>query len=248
MTKRIDPDEAEALDEEVWDEDAAGPVRPRLINQEWLWEFNHVIGELNARDDIEVHTYEHYDPVSLFTLEQVETSVGIVVPDQIRSFYRTTNGLDLRWSWRDGDDWKPGGQVRMHPFGKVFGNWIDTIWGKAKSDAADVIDFTWELRGVEHQDSWGHEWMTVLHMPESIPFTQLYFHDPLDQTLMIDMDFVDYCDGLLDTLGVYGWQFLATEVDFDEQPSIREMAASARHTLERAFPEVDISHLRTLED
>jgi hypothetical protein len=252
MTKRIDPEQADEIGEDVWDDsDETSPTEgSRNLTTEWLWEMNSVVNTMHARDDIEVHVYEHYAPVSLFTLEQVESSMGIVVPDPVRSFYRVTDGLELRWSWRDGDRLIPGGEIHMHPFGTVFGNWLDTIWGKAATDAADVIDFTWELRGVEQQASWQNEadWMTVLHMPEGMPFYQLYFHDPMSRTLLLEMDFMDYCDALIDTRGTYGWQFLATEVDFDEQPEIRAAAADARATLERVFPNVDISHLRTLED
>jgi hypothetical protein len=249
MTKRIDPDEAHSVDEEVWEEEEA-PTSARLITNEWLWEMNDAVDAMYARDEIEVHVYDHYAPVSLFTLEHVESSMGIVIPDQLRSFYRVTDGMELRWSWRDGDELKPGGQIHMHPFGTVFGNWIDKIWGKAASDETDLIDFTWELRGVEQQAGWTDEsdWMTVLHMPEGLPFYQLYFHDAMTQTLLLDLDFVDYCNALIDTRGAYGWQFLATEVDFDEQPEVRELAATALSTIGEVFPTVDISHLRTLED
>lgn len=246
MTKFVDAEESGEVGEDVW-EDGPKP-RARLVTIDWLWEMNEVVNSMYARDDIDVHSYKTFDPVSLFVLEQVESSMGIVIPDQVRSFYEVTDGVELRWSWKDGDELRPGGEVRMHSFGTVFGSWLDTIWGNTVSDSDDTIDFTWELRGVEQQASWGADWMTVLHMPENLPISQLYFHDPASQTLLLDLDFLDYCEALIDTRGVYGWQFLATEADFEERPEIGAHASAALEVLGEVFPEVDLSRFRTMED
>lgn len=244
-------EDAEVTDEgddlEDLEEEESVP-RARRVTQDWLWEMNAVVHAMYARDDIDVRFYNTYDPVSLFVLEQAETSMGMVIPDAIRSFYEVTDGMELQWSWRDGEEWRPGGEVHMHSFGKVFGSWLDSLWGHSDSDSSDVIDFTWELRGVEQQASWEADWTTVLHMPEDLPTYQLYIHDPRAQTVMLDLDFLDYCEAIIDTRGVYGWQFLATEADFEEMPEIGAHAANALEIMGKVFPDVDISRFRNLED
>ena len=66
--------------------------------------------------------------------------MGIVVPDQIRSFYRVTDGMELRWSWRDGDEWV--GRLTIEPGTHHFGFLADGEWFLPE-DTPDTVPDEW---------------------------------------------------------------------------------------------------------
>ena len=221
--------------------------RPRRIESDYLFELRDIVEDMLQRDGLEVQRFELHEPTPDILVELMEGGLGTMIPEIILGFFqRVSDGIELEWSYESEGVQEPGGAIRIVSFGRLFGSWLDELWGLAAEDAsAAEVDFTWELRCLEKVELDGKEMMTVLHVAEKEPSYDLYFHDPYGGTHSMNLDVVDYFECLLETRGFHGWQYLVSDVDFDEHPEAAEVARRFHEMMPELFPDTFFDRYRS---
>lgn len=223
-----------------------GSKRPRRLTLEYLFDLRELVDEMQAKPAIEVRRFDIHEPTPDVVVELMEAGLGSYVPELVLSFFKSvSDGLELEWTFKEGGESKPGGHINVLNFGRVFGSWLDELWG-VTADGADgaEVDFSWELRALEAVQVGDRKMMTVMHVAEEQPTYDLYFHDPRGATHRLDLDFLDYFECLLDTRGFYGWQFMVSDVDFDEVPYAAERAREFHRVMPELFPGENFTRYR----
>lgn len=223
--------------------------RPRKLNVNDLIDIKAVIREIDESNSLRLIKSEFFQPASDVVVTTIESGIGIAVPDNVLSFYQViSDGLEFEWNYKESDGTEQaGGGFHLYNFGRVFGTWVDEIWGVVPDGASETEhDFSWELRPVEAPHKGGSHY-TVLHVPDFAPGYGLYYHDPNHSSYRLDLDFASYFDCLLETRGFYGWQFLVSDVDFDQNPVAKQRARAFHEVMPRLFPDTDFSRYRTAE-
>lgn len=202
------------------------------------------VDELMDHPDFHLHKFDTFQPTSDVMVSMVESAAGIAVPSHILSFFREiSDGLDLSWSLIQADTTE-GGSIAMYNFARVFGTWVDEVWGVVPDHGTPKdTDFSWELRPVEAPFPGGTHF-TVMHVPEFAPTYNLYYHDPRGTSHRLSIDFLEYFSCLMETRGFHGWQFLVSDVDFDTHRVARERAEAFHRVMPQMFPETDFSRYR----
>lgn len=216
-----------------------GSKRPRRMTLEYLFDLREMVEEMRKKSKIKVHRFDIHDPTPDVVVELMEAGLGSYVPELVLSFFKSvSDGLELKWDYEEDDELKPGGHINVLNFGRVFGSWLDELWGVSAEDASEKdVNFTWELRALEALEVGDRKVMTVLHVAEDEPTYELYFHDPYGASHQLDLDFVDYFECLLDTRGFYGWQYMVSDVDFDQVPHAAERAREFHRVMPGLFPD-----------
>jgi len=128
-----------------------GAKRPRRLTLEYLFDLRELVDDMRARTGIDVKRFEIHDPTPDVVVELMEAGLGSYVPELVLSFYKSvSDGLELVWEFEDDGESKPGGHINVLNFGRVFGSWLDELWGVTAEDADEAeVDFSWELRALE---------------------------------------------------------------------------------------------------
>lgn len=203
------------------------------ITFSWLADLYKLVEQFDHHDEIHIDRFETFPSVGEFVRETLGDGLPFEIPDQIMSFYNVIDGFELKWSHMG----EPAGHIRMCGFGEVFGSWIDKLWGvvpDSQKDDEDEVDFSWEIRGID--DGGDHDFLTVMHTPENLPSFSLYFRNPIGATYRLDVDFPKYLELLLITRGVTGWQYLVSDVDYNEDAEALEHALKATAQIQKLFP------------
>lgn len=224
--------------------------RPRRIDSDYLFDLRDVVEDIRERDALQVERFEIHEPTPDVLVELMEGGLGTMIPEIILSFFqRVSDGLELEWTYFEDGDTRPGGAIQIMSFGRIFGSWLDELWGLAADDASAAdVDFTWELRGLEKVELNGKSMMTVIHIAEEDPTYELYFHDPYGSTHRLDLDVVDYFECLLETRGFFGWQYLVSDVDFDAHPQAAELGRRFHSVMPDLFPDTLYSRYRNPDE
>ncbi len=247
----IDEDDVATGEFEAVELDDDGvPVIPR-VTDDWFWQLEKHVRELEARTSFEVASSESHRPPPEILKEHLASASGLKqIPETIVSLYDITDGYDLSWRRKNEDDeWVPGGEIHLFGFAEVFGKWVGSLWGEAPEGAEqEALDFSWELRGFDGADP-DDERMVVFHVPEVLPRYHLYWHAPRGATYRLRVDFLAYLQCLLETRGLCGWQYMVCELDDLEGDDealarVRECTSLMR----KLFPDVDLSNYTTLDD
>ena len=218
--------------------EAPTPVPVRCFRPDLLFRIKEIVEELRLRDGVEVVDFELFDPVSRIVADTIESGMGRVVPTAIRSFYDQSDGLRLRWTFRedDGGGVEDGGEIDLFGFGEVFGSWLDRLWG-VTGDGGE--DFSWELRGIDGGPAGpASGFMTVLQMADSGPQHTLFWHEPGGESFPLSCDFFDYVHFALQTRGIHGWPLALVEPALVEaSPRAQAALARFREVAGRVFPD-----------
>ena len=210
----------------------------QLLNWDLLFDFRAMVAELEETEGIvDVHWRMH-DPIPNFTIETIEHGLGVTVPHRVRSFYEVSDGLEFSWNYVIDGEKHAGGGAHLFDFATVFDNWLDSLWlGEVGQDAEDE-DFLWSLRGFDQHSHPDFSDMIVLCVEEEYPTYDLFLHD-LDQrsSELLELSFREYFDFLLETRGVYGWQFLLSEHASADDPRAEHFFEVVEHF----FPDVDLT-------
>lgn len=235
----VDEDDIPTGEFEVEDEAAS------RLDLEDLLQLRDTVDALVAHQDFHLLKYDTFQPTSDVVISMMETGIGIAIPTPVLSFFREiSDGLDVVWTYfREGHE-PSHGNVQLYNFGRVFGTWVDEVWGVVPEggDQRD-LDFSWELRPIEAPHPGGTHY-TVMHVPDFAPTYNLYYHDPKGSSHRLSVDFVGYFRCLLETRGFYGWQFLVSDVDFETHPVARERAEAFHRLMPKMFPDTDFSRYR----
>lgn len=203
-------------------------------------DFQDVIDEMFMNEQINLVRHAIHKPAPDVLVSILEDSSGATVPDHMLSFYADlTDGLDLDWFLEDEDD--VGGSIEIYGLARVFGTWLDEIWG-----VGDDTDFSWELRGIEAAHE-GQNYQTMVHIAEFAPTYDLYFREPAGQSHRIEVDFVEYLSLALESRGFWGWQFLVSDVDFEQHALAREVSERFHKWMPELFEDVDLSRFKKHE-
>ena len=156
------------------------PKSIRRLSPEYIYDLRDLVDDLFAHEDTELVTFETYRPASEMEINTAEDAMGIAVPAQVLSFFsQISNGFELEWEIVESGEKSPGGAINVYNFGKVFGSWLDDIWGVTHPEADEkALDFSWELRGLERGSKNDSPFITSLHVGEREPTYDLYFHNP----------------------------------------------------------------------
>lgn len=121
----------------------------------WLSRFRTMVDALRADTRVEVLRFDTYTPVDEGRLSQWERDLGHPLSEELKIFYRQTNGLALVWRargglpvsdddlarWRPRDYGQPEGHVKLLP--------IDLLFEKSLPHAFEDAERTITFRGVE---------------------------------------------------------------------------------------------------
>ncbi|MEZ4459308.1 MAG: hypothetical protein R3E66_06195 [bacterium] len=240
----IDEDDIPTGEFEV-DEDGV-LQRPRRLKFNDLVQLKKLFEAFEKDDAFLLLRSEMYQPASDVVVSTIESGIGVAVPDHILSFYQAiSDGVEFDWTFVEDGEEKAAGGFHLYNFGKVFGTWVDEVWGVVSPDATErERDFSWELRPIEAPYRGGQHY-TVMHVPEFAPGYGLYYHNPNGTSHRLDLDFAAYFDCLLETRGFHGWQFLVSDVDFAKDDYARQRAEAFHTMMPRLFPTTDFSGYRT---
>lgn len=206
-------------------------------------EFFALIEELLANEHTRILDYETHKPAPDIVVTTIEAGIGLTVPEAILTFYqRVSDGFDLSWSYEEDGVEVPGGQIALLNFARVFGTWLDELWGVFDEPARE--DFSWEIRGLERPHPSIPEFQTVLHFPPNEHSFSLHYYAPHGPSIPLNVDFMDYIDLLRLSRGFHGWQFLVSDVDFEAVPLAAEIAERFHRVMPRIFPDDDFSAFR----
>ncbi len=213
------------------------------LGLEDLLSFQAIADELLERDRTRLLDFEIHKPAPEILISTIEAGLGATIPDSILSFYkRVSDGLDLRWSYEEDGQEVPGGQIGMLNFARVFGSWLDELWGVFTE--VEREDFSWEVRGLEKPSPYTGRFQTVLHFDERTRQYGLYYYDPHGVALKLNCDYLEYIDLLRVSRGFYGWQFLISDVDLEAHGLARNVADKFHQTMPVLFPGDDFGGFR----
>lgn len=203
-------------------------------------DFQDVVDDLFVNEQVTLVSHAVHKPASDVMVSILEDSSGAIIPDHMLSFYAAlSDGLDLDWNV-DGED-DIGGTIELHGLARVFGTWLDEIWG-----VGEDTDFSWELRGIEAARE-GQNYQTMIHMAEFAPTYDLYFREPDGQTHRIEVGFVEYLSLALESRGFWGWQFLVSDVDFEQHARAKDVSQRFHKWMPEIFEDVDLSRFKKHE-
>lgn len=229
-------------------DDEGNPIVP-VVSHEWYWNLEKVVRELEASKKFRVDRAESHRPAPVVVKEHLQSAGGLTVPTTIASLYEIIDGYDLEWSYKSGEDWVKGGQIRLFGFGEVFGSWLGKLWDEVPEGASpEDVDFTWELRGFDGADT-DRECLTVFHVPEVLPRYNLYWHCPHKKTYRLRVDFLEYLECLTETRGLCGWQYMVCDdADLEGDDEALERVRQCTSLMRELFPEVDLSRYTTSDN
>lgn len=221
-----------------------GEENPRQrLGLEDLLSFQAIADELVEQERTRLLDFEVHKPAPEILISTIEAGLGVTIPDSILSFYKkVSDGLDLRWSYEEDGQEIPGGQIGMLNFARVFGSWLDELWGVFA--LPDREDFSWEVRGLEKTSLHTGTYRTVLHYDEGSRHYQMYYYEPMGAALRLHCDYMQYIDLLRASRGFYGWQFLISDVDFEANPVANHVAIKFHEIMPALFPNTDFSPFR----
>ena len=110
--------------------DADGnPVVP-LVTEDWMWEIQGAVDYMRKRSKFRVDQEDFFRPVPDIVKGMVESAAGMTAAPTIASLFDVTDGYELRWSRKEGDEFVPVGSIHLYGFAEVFGNWLHKLWGE----------------------------------------------------------------------------------------------------------------------
>lgn len=206
-------------------------------------EFHALVEELLQHEDTRIIDFETYKPAPDVIVSTIEAGIGLTVPEAILSFFQSiSDGFDLEWSYLEEGEERPGGQIGIYNFARVFGTWLDELWGVFEDQSRE--DFTWEIRGLEKPVAHLNELQTVLHHNANTREFSLYYYAARGPNFRLKVDFLEYIELLKLSRGFFGWQLLISDADFDDFPVAAEVAERFHRVMPRLFPKDDFSRFR----
>ena len=146
-------------------------------------------------------------------LQAAEAQIGQKIPQSIQKFYRTTNGLSIKWRYRDPE--QPHrlitGRSNFPNLDKLFNKKIytwqendlkeDVLW---TSDANQKqIEY---LSGFYILDDIDYGNYVLFRLPDNKPEPELYLYTYKNRAYRLNIDLAQYLNLLEKTLGMYFWQ------------------------------------------
>ncbi|MBL0019378.1 MAG: SMI1/KNR4 family protein [Bacteroidetes bacterium] len=71
----------------------------------YLQEFRKMVDELKAHPKVRLLSFHAFEPALESDIEEVETHLGFALDEDLKTFYRQCNGLQLRWAHLDNPGW-----------------------------------------------------------------------------------------------------------------------------------------------
>lgn len=174
-------------------------------------------------------------PVPEFNITSVENGLGRSLPEDIKAFYRTTDGFKISWSGQTSQGQPTGGLVHIHDFHTLFGYWFDTLWVEDDAHTEAHQEFLWSLRGLSPGARPHTDQLTTLRLLGDFgPDYALHLRLQPDQFTPIHLDFSSYVYYGLETRGIHGWRHILSDA-----PTPEALHAPFLDTLRHLFPEVD---------
>lgn len=179
------------------------------------------IHELQAHPRIVSVDMEVGGKVPAFTLDTMEHGLGRLTAPVLRSLFEQVDGVSVVWTWRDDAGVvRPGGQINLSEFSVMFGTWFDVLWEHRTDMSEAELDVLWSLRGLEvitHPDG-AVECAAVAFDPAAPLDPALYLYRPGRTMVRWWGSLVDYLYAMLEARGVYGWQRLLSDYDYEADP------------------------------
>ncbi|MEE1803291.1 hypothetical protein PUR57_32275 [Streptomyces sp. JV176] len=177
------------------------------------------------------------------TFEMISSWRGIELDKSLqRCFIRFTV---LTSHWRiEGPGVKLAGEFRIrHPLYSLDVRAPDSDWPSNESEEKLYS----ELRVIDDRPGSGGGDFTGMRIQPDNTKPELWYHDFRRGTYKLDIDYCQYLNTLCVTKGVWGWQYLFTDVSLTER-DFRSFALNLEKSLEilpRLFPDHDYTDLRT---
>lgn len=181
-------------------------------------------------------------PVPAFNVTSVENGLGRSLPEDIKAFYRTTDGFKISWSGHTPQGEPTGGLVQVHDFHTLFGYWFDTLWIHDDAHSEAHQEFIWSLRGLSPGPQDAPQEMTTLRLLGDFGSDYaLHLRHDQDNLSPMHIDFASYIYYGLETRGIHGWRHILSEA-----PTPESISAPFLDALTHLFPEVDEQPYRAL--
>ncbi|MFJ9415743.1 hypothetical protein ACIRPT_16435 [Streptomyces sp. NPDC101227] len=103
-----------------------------------------------------------------------------------------------------------------------------------------------ELRVIDHHPGCGTGTFAALRIQPDVPLPEVWYHDFRIGAFKMDIDYCDYLEALIITKGIFGWQYLFSDVSLGDDDFART-ANDLRNALTvfpELFPEYDYAPLR----
>ncbi|MEM6965538.1 MAG: hypothetical protein AAF573_12275, partial [Bacteroidota bacterium] len=72
----------------------------------WLSRFQEMVKELGEHPQVEVLDFHTFPPIEWSKIEFLEEKYKVKIPSSFFDFYKKTNGLQLRWIFKNNENYK----------------------------------------------------------------------------------------------------------------------------------------------
>jgi hypothetical protein len=118
----------------------AADTHPHSLH-DYLHRFDAMVARLQAHPEIVVLGYNTFDPMPESKFSEYEAELGFALPEDLKTFYRQTDGLQLRWISRANDSFDED----EHVFGEEPVEWNWSLLDDWPADGVVMIQPLWEL-------------------------------------------------------------------------------------------------------
>lgn len=221
------------------------PSRDRYRRMDVMLAFWDVANDMLRHERV-VDVHAQVRPALTEVMEMmIQNGLEQPLSEEFLALCRVSDGYEFAWSWLDDAGVAHvGGGFHLHELTRVYGSWLGEIWGEWEEMTQEERDFVWELRRIDvARTPWGQEWSVVmLHRPQEDE--RLFLHHRTCGTIALDIPLKDYMHWALSARGIWGWQFLRSDYDFEDDPLELDGMWSFFKLMRDLFPEDDVTSFR----
>lgn len=210
-------------------------------------EFTEKAGRLKKDKRFKEVSFKPNPGVHAGTLQRIRENLGCELPGHLTAFYSSMNGFSMRWSCKVGDA-KVEGRVILPPLEDVFGmehghrrkEWTPAVYRNVlwfDDSPLENRPLLQSLRRLEFIEGLG--WDIAIRFVDEEPGYEIYLVDR-GEAILLAVDFNDYLDCILETMGTSGWQLHLLDPESLEE---RNIEMTAYDQVMALFPDANLKKL-----
>jgi hypothetical protein len=224
-----------------------------------------LLNELDANSEIKLLSTSGLNPpCRANTFDVIKDSIGIIFTEEVKSFYRQTNGLTIVWEY----DELVAGEVNIVPIMDTMLEEYDETWKShmIESKSFDNPNFQAFIKNLYSFDIYEESFQSTLRVVMEINKTskptipKLWLWHLAGERFPLSLTFEEYIKKIFKTRGFYGWQYFFIDLnscDFND-PYFSEFFAESCYdalpkmddfmkVMPKLFPKDDFSEFASLQ-
>ncbi|MFF4547208.1 hypothetical protein [Streptomyces sp. NPDC001435] len=213
---------------------------PELTDQEGR--FLALLDELNDAPGVDV-LFEERGRVDEYigdadeAFELIAEERGVLLDSSLRRSYLRFAGLSSHWAVERPGLYLTGEFSLRHIAAAMLVPGVEPAVDEPSEQESRLYT---ELRPFDEHPRGGGGTLAALRVPPGVTVPEVWYYHATRGIFRMDIGYPEYLDALLVTKGAYGWQYLFTEVAFDDIDF--QGAAENIHNMLQVFPEIFPDH------